>query len=96
MGIQAFVRVQDLADAVCRFERFSVVEYMDSLDDTILVDAVSYYLRVEFPDGETFVFHDGPHEEPYESVWTDFNHWGQNRRVLQPLLLKYGINWREF
>lgn len=85
MGIQAHVDVLPLLKAGCTLD--AIVERDSDMD-------MEWYSTIAtFPNGSQYVFNGGGPNET--SVWTDVNHWGNNRAIILPLLEQYGIPFVE-
>ena len=86
MGIQVVVTNAALSAAGVE------VEYQSSpiFDEDAQVVGETRTARLTFPSGE--VVNMNAHGD---DVWADFNHWGTNRPILEPLLKGLQIPYRE-
>jgi hypothetical protein len=89
MGIQAYIKTKDLLSSGCKltssFETYDDIEGEEPF--------ISYYTKIEFPNGDCWSIHGNAEED--ETLWTDFNEWGNNRPFLKPRFEALNIEWVE-
>lgn len=92
MGIQAsFSRKALMAAGVGVEDRVEIHELTDPNTDMVVDQWIDHTVVLTFPDGHVHYVNG----TDTDSLWVDFNHWGNNRPLLQPRLEQLNITWRE-
>ena len=92
MGIQAFFKTKHLRKAGIQITSGENTRWRESEDSAgYEVDFVEKWAKLTFPDGTVHTVH----QQDDERLWCDFNYWGNNRPVLEPLFKQYKIPYKE-
>jgi hypothetical protein len=92
MGIQAFFDVADIKSAGVIYLPGEETHWEENEEATSYeVAYVDRWATLIFPNGVTH----SVHRTEDDTLWIDFNRWGGNRPVLEPLFQQYGIPYRE-
>lgn len=84
MGQQIHFKSYSLLDANCGLEVTNAFP-----EDDPDKNSVALNILIRFPDGEMFICSGAINDQGRLDIWSDFNTWGTNYQILEPLLHKY-------
>ena len=82
MGVQIHIQTNNLLKLGCRVE-FSSLCYDEDGEKFYTITA-----HVTFPNGKDFYM---SATDQFDSLWADFNDWGENKPIIAPLIKMFEV-----